>query len=76
MEMTKRRSNPASAAQTGATMDLQPVKGEHEEIMQCGIGRCHPKFLQRFNKLIFFTINLSVVGFFILLPGPLFSSQV
>ena len=40
-------------------------EGESKETTEdekCGIGTCHPQVMQRFARLIFFTLNLSFSG--------------
>ena len=54
-------------------------EGESKETTEdekCGIGTCHPQVMQRFARLIFFTLSLSFSGFCSLLTGPLLVSQV
>ena len=43
---------------------------------KCGIGTCHPQVMQRFSRMIFFTLSLSFSGFCNLLSVPLLVSQV
>ena len=49
---------------------------ETTEDEKCGIGTCHPQVMQRFSRVIFFTLSLSFSGFCSLLTGPMLVSQV